>query len=95
MIRFILLVLFSLVGLTGNAQTAQSIFEWDANSVITKDIFRPLTGDSYAAPRSSRSKLYVLHSYTVKDLQGDSYIVKINSLNDYRTDREDYDGFYI
>ena len=64
------------------------------NSVITKDIFRPLTRDSYAAPRSSRSKLYVLHSYTVKDLQGDSYIVKINSLDD-RTDRKNYDGFSI
>ena len=95
MIRSILLVLFSLVGLAGSAQTAQSIFEWDANSVTTKDIFCPLTGDSYAAPRSSRSKLNVLHSYTVKNLQGDSYIVKINSLNDDRTDRENYDGFSI
>ena len=95
MIRSILLVLFSLVGLAGSAQTAQSIFEWDANSVITKDIFRPLTGDSYAAPRSSRSKLYVLHSYTVKSSQGEAYTIKINSLNDARKDREDYDGFSI
>ena len=95
MIRSILLVLFSLVGLAGSAQTAQSIFEWDANSVTTKDIFRPLTGDSYAAPRSSRSKLYVLHSYTVKSSQGEAYTIKINSLNDARKDREDYDGFSI
>ena len=95
MIRSILLALFSLMGLAGSAQTAQSIFEWDGNSVITKEIFRPLTGDSYAAPRSSRSKLYVLHSYTVKSSQGEAYTVKINSLNDPRKDREDYDSFSI
>ena len=37
MIRSILLVLFSLVGLAGIAQTVQSIFEWkDDSSIITK-----------------------------------------------------------
>ena len=35
MIRSILLVLFSLVGLTGIAQTAQSIFEWKLGSEIS------------------------------------------------------------
>ena len=40
MIRSILLVLFSLVGLTGIAQTAQSIFEWKLGSEISaKKVF--------------------------------------------------------
>ena len=97
MIRSILLVLFSLVGLTGSAQTAQSIFEWKLGSEISaKRVFFPLIKESYSvSPGDSLAKLYVLHSYTVKNLQGDSYTVKINSLNDDRTDRENYDGFSI
>ena len=43
----------------------------------------------------SLAKLYVLHSYTVKSSQGEAYTIKINSLNDARKDREDYDGFSI
>ena len=97
MIRSILLALFSLVGLTSIAQTAQSIFEWKLGSEISaKRVFCPLIKESYpVSPGDSLAKLYVLHSYTVKSSQGEAYTIKINSLNDARKDREDYDGFSI
>ena len=97
MIRAILLALFSLMGLAGIAQTAQSIFEWKSGSEISaKRMFFPLIKGSYAvSPGDPLAKLYVLHSYTVKSSHGEAYTVKINSLNDPRKDREDYDGFSI
>ena len=78
MIRSILLVLFSLVGLAGIAQTAQSIFEWKSGSEISaKSVFSPLMKESYSvSPGDSLAKLYVLHSYTVKSSQGEAYTIK-------------------
>ena len=97
MIRFILLVLFSLVGLTCSAQTAQSIFEWKSGSEITtKDIFLPLIKYSYTVSLNDpKYKVYTLHTYTVKNPQGEAYTIKLNSVDDPRSNRENYNGFSI
>ena len=56
MIRSILLVLFSLVGLTGIAQTAQSIFEYLSSVLIPQKKHRPFstvrTDDVYGSTMS-------------------------------------------
>ena len=92
MMRFIILVLFSLAGLYITAQTNQSIFEWkSATEIVTKEKFCPLVRESY----NPKSKVYTLHSYTVKNQQGDTYTIKLNSVNDSNPNRENYDGFSI
>ena len=97
MIRPILLVLFSLVGLTGIAQTAQSIFEWKSGlEITTKDIFLPLIKYSYTVSLDDpKYKVYTLHTYTVKNPQGEAYTIKLNSVDDPRSNRENYNGFSI
>ena len=83
MIRSILLVLFSLLELTTFAQTSQSIFEWKTSSDFSvKEVFRPLIRDSYTVSLNDpKYKVYTLHTYTVKNSQGDTYT--------------NYDGFSI
>ena len=97
MIRSTLLVLFCLMGLTSIAQTVQSIFEWKTESgIFTKEVFLPLMKDSYSVfPGDPLVKLHILNSYTIKSSQGETYTININSINDARKDRENYDGFSI
>lgn len=94
--RSILLVLSSLFGLTGTAQTVQSLFEWKGTSEIaTKEAFLPLVKDSYTVSlHDPRYKVYTIHTYTVKSAQGEMYTIKLNSVDDARY-CGDYDGFSI
>ena len=95
MIRSILLVLFSLVELTGIAQTAQSIFEWkDDSGIITKKTFFPLSAYSDPGTPDPRCKIYDFQSYTIKNEVGIVYTVKLHSVNIPST-KHGYDGFSI
>ena len=90
--HLILLVVSSLMGLSATAQTNQSIFEWkSATEITTKEKFCPLVRESY----NPKSKVYTLHSYTIKNQQGDTYTIKLNSVADSNPNRENYDGFSI
>ena len=93
MIRLFLGSIFSyIISLSIAAQTNQSIFEWkSATEITTKEKFCPLVRESY----NPKSKVYTLHSYTVKNQQGDTYTIKLNSVNDSNPNRENYDGFSI
>ena len=97
MIRSILLVLFSLLELATFAQTSQSIFEWRTSSDFSvKEVFRPLIRDSYTVSLNDpKYKVYTFHTYTVKNSQGDTYTIKLNSVDDSRANPENYDGFSI
>ena len=95
MIRSILLVLFSLVELTGIAQTAQSIFEWkDDSGIITKKTFFPLSAYSDPGTPDPRCKIYDFQSYTIKNEVGIVYTVKLHSVN-IPSPKHGYDGFSI
>ena len=97
MIRSILLVLFSLLELATFAQTSQSIFEWKTSSDFSvKEVFRPLIRDSYTVSLNDpKYKVYTLHTYTMKNSQGDTYTIKLNSVGNSRVNRENYNGFSI
>ena len=98
MMRFIILVLFSLAGLYITAQkTNQSIFEWKSDSeILLKDRFRPLSNNSYTvSPSDPKYRIYVHHSYVLKNKRGDSYILKLNSVGDPNPTSESYAGFTI
>jgi len=97
MIRSILLVLFSLLELATFAQTSQSIFEWKTSSDFSvKEVFRPLIRDSYTVSLNDpKYKVYTLHTYSVKNSQGDTYTIKLNSVGNSRVNRENYNGFSI
>ena len=93
--RSILLVLFSLMGLAGIAQTAQSIFEWkDDSGIITKKTFFPLSAYSDPGTPDPRCKIYDFQSYTIKNEVGTVYTVKLHSVNT-PSPKHGYDGFSI
>ena len=98
MIRLFLGSIFSyIISLSIAAQTNQSIFEWkSATEIVTKEKFCPLVRESYTvSPSDPKCKVYTLHSYTVKNQQGDIYTIKLNSVNDSNPNSKDYDGFSI
>ena len=98
MIRLFLGSIFSyIISLSIAAQTNQSIFEWkSATEIVTKEKFCPLVRESYTvSPSDPKCKVYTLHSYTVKNQQGDIYTIKLNSVADSNPNRENYDGFSI